>query len=508
MRPNAPEVSNFFPVERQLSVQLFTDMLCSSVQLFPGGGRYQACDEPSKLAWTNYTVTMSKDAFTLALSSSAVEGESGTLRKPHEMIVMMPRSARSITAMGRRVYNVMLYIAQTRLSALEAMPPADYLFEAPLQTILRTSGSSSDDRTVVKRYIREMLNMEVDWESTSPGDGIKYKGFSLLSEAVIEVRNGENWVSWSYPPTIMSALRQPPLWAEIDLQILATLPSYESIALFEICARYRNNPGGRTSRMPVSWWLDALSRTTSEKREWRKFKNERVNKAVEEINRLTDLEIELVEHRQGRAVSEIQFIVRNRQRKRAVEERAEPVDVSMVITAEKLKISQTKLFSLVDQFGEEAVQSGLLAVERRVSKTELRAVENTYSYLRSILRSGDAVAETGVTTAADVVHATVDGTPPPEDKLSDGLAPRGAGEESALRKTERFAQVRDELRELDARVHRAYAEMAMAELAKEGRASPVLRRRVAQGDYFFGTVGVLMVQRYAAEKYGQGWLEG
>jgi len=210
---------------------------------------------------------MSKEVTLTTPSASASERDSAALRKPHEMIVMLPRSARCVTAMGRRVYNVMLYIAQSRLATLDAMPPADYLFEAPLQTILRTSGSSSDDRTVVKRYIREMLTMEVDWQSTAPGDGVKYKGFSLLSEAVIEVRNGENWVSWSYPPTIMSALRQPPLWAEIDLKILATLPSYESIALFEICARYRNNPGGRTSRKPVAWWLDVLSRSTSRARQ-------------------------------------------------------------------------------------------------------------------------------------------------------------------------------------------------------------------------------------------------
>lgn len=448
---------------------------------------------------------MSKDALIDALFASSSEEDRSALRKPHEMIVMVPKSPRGITAMGRRVYNVMLHIAQMHLAALRVMPPADYLFEAPLQTILRTSGSSSDDRTVVKRYIREMLHIEVDWESTSPGDGVKFRGFSLLSEASIAVRNGENWVSWSYPPTLMSALRQPPLWAEIDLKVLATLSSYEAIALFEICARYRNNPGGRTSRRPVSWWLNVLSRSNAEKREWRKFKNERVNKAIEEINQLTDLEIELVEHREGRAVSHVQFIVRDRQRRRGAAGKIEPVDVSLSMRAGKLGISETKLASLTKGFGEEAVQRGLALVERRVAKPEMRAIENTHSYLRSILRNGDVLAE----ASADVESAPepVQEELPLQDGNGSSLILRGAKEAEALRKDKRFSEVRDELRGLGAHIHRAYAEAVMAELTEEGRATAVLRRRVAQGDYFFGTLGVLMVQRYALEKYGQGWIE-
>ena len=48
------------------------------------------------------------------------------LRKPHEMIVMMPRSAR-VTLTGRRIYSALLQVAQTRLVALPAMPAADFM---------------------------------------------------------------------------------------------------------------------------------------------------------------------------------------------------------------------------------------------------------------------------------------------------------------------------------------------------------------------------------------------
>lgn len=211
--------------------------------------------------------------------------ETVELNKPHEMIVMIPRSKR-VTLTGRRIYNALLQVSQVRLTAMQTMPAADFMFEAPLQSILRTSGSAGEDRTAAKRYLKEMRGLEVDWESTAPGDGVKWRGFSMLSEVAIEVRKGENWVSWSYPPTIMAALREPSRWARINLDVLAGLSTYAAVALYEICARYRDNPSGVTSRKPVAWWADALSHApgATERREWRKFKNERVNPAVEEIN--------------------------------------------------------------------------------------------------------------------------------------------------------------------------------------------------------------------------------
>ena len=53
------------------------------------------------------------------------------LRKPHEMIVLIPRAKR-VTPMSRRVYTALLQVAQARLAAMADMPPADFMFEAPL----------------------------------------------------------------------------------------------------------------------------------------------------------------------------------------------------------------------------------------------------------------------------------------------------------------------------------------------------------------------------------------
>lgn len=430
------------------------------------------------------------------LLGAAVEAGEGAaeLRKPHEMIVMVPRSKR-VTLTGRRIYNALLQVSQSRLGAMATMPQADYMFEAPLPAILRTTGSNGEDRTAAKRYLREMRGLEVDWESTAPGDGVKWRGFSMLSEVAIEMRNGENWVSWSYPPTIMAALREPSRWARIDLDILARLGSYTAVALYEICARYRDNPSGVTSRKPVQWWADALSQSPggSERREWRKFKSERIKEAVEEINQETDLEVELIEHKQGRAVQEAQFAVR---RKRATPRHAkqagEPVDAHLVLRAESLGIRELKLDGLIKEFGEAAVREKVDILERRAANNKLRGLDNAYSYLRSLLRHDDGIppgqGPESVAAAAPPpapVEAPVD---PVQDRLNA-----------------RIAQLKTEIAQLDAPHRKAWVDQALQELASKGMLSAVISRRAAQGDVLHGLLGSVVVRLYASAVYGAGW---
>jgi len=446
------------------------------------------------------------------------------LRKPHEMIVLIPRGKR-VTLMGRRVYTALLQVAQARLAAMPEMPPADFLFEAPLAAILRTSGSNGDDRTAAKRYLQEMRGLEVDWTSTAadnPGSSFMWRGFSMLSEVGIELRQGENWVSWSYPPTLMASLRNPTLWARIELRMLAKLGTYAALALYEICARYRGNPSGVTSRQAVGWWIDALSGSPagSERREWRKFKNERVKEAIDEINRETDLEVELMEDKQGsRSVQQVQFAVREKRAapRGRVQDQA-PVDAGLVLRAESLGVRELKLEALISEFGDDNVRDKLQQLERRAANRQLPPVDNAYSYLRSLLRNdpgADAVdvplalvpvqLPTSAPTAVPVRQAVPSAeiaTSTPAGQGAANKAPPTAQEAWA---GERIAAIKTEIGALAPAQRQAWVERAMEELAASGMLSPVIVRRAGQGDVLHGMLGSKVVRLYAQHTYGDQW---
>lgn len=434
-------------------------------------------------------------------------GDSLELRKPHEMIVMVPRSAR-VTVTARRIYTVLLQVSQARLGAMPTMPLADFMFEAPLAAVLRTTGSDGADRTAAKRYLGEMRSLEVDWESTAPGDGIKWRGFSMLSEVALEVRRGETWVSWSFPPSIMTALREPSRWARIELDVLARLSTYAAIALYEICVRYRDNPGGVTSRKPVAWWTDALSNMPGgDRREWRKFKNERIKEAVAEINLETDLEVELVEHRQGRMVTEVQFAVRRRAKGAGFLVGApRPVDANLVLRAETLGIREIKLDGLLKEFGDERVRAQLDILERRAAKNSLRSIDNAYSYLRSLLRNDRAPdLEDAVSTAvaSPPVAAALPAAPVFAVGSQAAAALPVSGQPEIL--GERIRAMKKEIEALPHEQRQIWVDKALHSLAEKGLLSAVVSRRAMQGDVMHGLLGSRIVQLYAAETHGPDW---
>lgn len=445
------------------------------------------------------------------------------LRKPHEMIVLIPRAKR-VTLMGRRVYTALLQVAQARLAAMADMPPADFMFEAPLPAILRTAGSNGDDRTAAKRYLQEMRGLEVDWTSTAAdnpggaGSSFKWRGFSMLSEVGIELRNGENWVSWSYPPTLMASLRNPTLWARIELGMLAKLGTYAAVALYEICARYRGNPSGVTSRQAVGWWIDALSGTPAgaERREWRKFKNERLKEAIDEINRETDLEVELMEDKQGsRSVQQVQFAVREKRMapRGRVQDQA-PVDAGLVLRAESLGVRELKLEALISEFGDDSVRDKLELLERRAANRQLTPVDNAYSYLRSLLRNDPGADTAGLpppaTAQSPAPMPTAAGQAPRPVVLAPAT-PAGQGAIKAAPTAQeawvagRIAAIKTEISALAPADRQMWVARAMDELAASGMLSPVIVRRAGQGDVLHGVLGSKVVRLYAQHTHGAQW---
>lgn len=443
------------------------------------------------------TLKMVKEESATRQSTAANSVGSEELRKPHEMIVMMPRSGR-ITLTGRRVYNALLHVSQAQMRVMNEMPPADFLFRAPLAFLLRATGSSGEQRTAAKKYLKEMRGLEVDWESTAAGDGMKWKGFSMLSEVILEECRGENWVSWSYPPTLMSALREPTRWAKLDLEILGKLGTYTALALYEICARYRDNPSGLTSRKPVSWWADALSNTPSgsDRREWRKFKNEKLNAAIEEVNRETEIDIELIEHKQGRAVEEAQFSVRKKHRV-PVAKKTEVVDLDLIQKALQLGIREIKLDPLLQEYGDDAVRMALNHLESRTASKQYRPIENTHSYLRTVLRSG------GVTPVSDSISDGPLGSDVAPQLLRANIGRPASNKVTtpdSSEEVQRLQKIRSELEAMSTETRQVFVNQAVVKLIEKGLFTPVIRRRFEQGDDLHGVLGAMVIKCFDESK--------
>ena len=310
------------------------------------------------------------------------------LRKPVNTLAIVPTKSSKITVLARKAYNVLLYIAQEQGIDQE-------VFRAPLQSILRGVDFNSNAREIVKQHLRAMVSTTVEWQSPTAGEGEAWNVAGLLAHAKVYKQGGENWVEWSFAPNIKQELLEPQRFARLRLDVISQLRRHSSVVLYEICARYRDV--GLTARQPWPWWRPVLTGSPdiedSVKQEYRFFKRDVLKLAIAEVNAVTDLDVELIEHKAGRFIADIQFRVGKKQQEALpLRHPPVPVDLSQVVRATSAGLRSEDAEALIQAHGNEAMTAGLDALVKRIANEFPEPLRDPYRYLRALLESSSATA--------------------------------------------------------------------------------------------------------------------
>jgi len=335
-----------------------------------------------------------------------------SLTKPNELLVMVPIVGK-LSPVSRKLFNALLFRGgrefQKRLADGNPML-AEETFEARLSDLVaHLPGEASDWSKNAYDHLLEMKRIEVVWDSTDKNSATTGWGvMNLLSQAEFEKRGGAHYLRWAFPPRVLTALKDPAFYTRLDLDVIGSLRTYASIALYEICSRYRTNPTGVSCSQSPEWWVEALTarsvrspisrekpkqglaeeNQTKPKREWRKVKSESVLDAIIEINTKTDLEIELIEKRTGKAVTEVQFAVRRKRRALVAEEGVPPDMLAQAISL-GVSASDISVLARTVRGGHDVLKAALKKLAERVGREDLEPISSAVSYLKSILADLD-----------------------------------------------------------------------------------------------------------------------
>ncbi len=271
--------------------------------------------------------------------------------------------------------------------------------------------------------------------------------------------------------------------------------THAGIVLFEICTRYKNI--GRTSRQHWRWWMPVLTGSpiseSLKKTEYRFFKRDTLKPAIAEVSAITDVEIELVEYKEGKSVVDLQFLIRAKaQASLPLKSPPRPVDLSIVKKAAELGINEDKVEELISKHGEEGVSQGLDDLKARMSNGFLAPVREPLRYLK----------------------AALSGAPPalPEDPVNA----METAAESAKKQSELKAEWSDEwLRRQKARVVsmiRALSDDSVRKLETDlaaeleaNQAHPSLIKRLQSHGWDHQMVRHLVIDSYARAAIGDDW---
>ncbi len=328
-----------------------------------------------------------------AKKTDVVSPSSAELRKAVEAIAIQPKSGK-ITLLTRKLFNVLLAVAQ------QADESGD-TYRALLSDIVANSAFDSNDTALVKEHLRRMVSVQVEWSqgTSSQKPGRKWGISTLIADAEIleDPATRRVWVEFSFAPKIKKKLLDPVQYARLSLQFQSQLRSSAGLALYEICVRYLTNPSHLTMRESWGWWRPILSGTPDTeagdeaKREYKYFKRDYLRPAIAEVNAVTNIFVELIEHREGRRVAEIQFRVTERKQPMlALDEHPNVFDSTLVDRMVKIGIPLKEAQTIYADSEENRIRAALQMTEQRMRSTTLPPVRSAAALFKDALKKGYA----------------------------------------------------------------------------------------------------------------------
>ena len=339
------------------------------------------------------------------------EADGEVLLKHVNAIALMPTvGGRRISVLGRKIFNVLLYRSQEEGERDE--------YEARLHEILEGAAYNSNDTTPIRKILRELMSTTVEWQSPSNGEIETWDACNLLSGAgtTKDKRTKAVTVRWRFDSKVRAQLLSPDRYARLSLEAITQLSTHSAMALYEICARYVDNPGHKTARQHWRWWRPVLTGFASDdsKAEYRFFKRDVLNKAVAEINACTNLEVRgpvEFKERDNRTISDIQFEVRLKDRA-PTEQRNAPLinvvvdDLPIIGRAINAGVKQFEAEALIHKFGPGLFAAGVVELENRVRmpSEKISLVLRPGGWLRAYLTKAAGLASEPreTTTSADL----------------------------------------------------------------------------------------------------------
>ena len=313
------------------------------------------------------------------------------LKKSVDTLAIVPNKDK-ISILARKVYNVMMHHAQEQ----GAEKP---FYRVKLDEVIKGIEFNSNNTEVIKEHLRQMVTTKVEWQSPTKGEGAKWAVSALIAHAELKNENGTVYMEWSYAVNIKHEILDPQRYARLSLAFQADIKSMPGLVLYEICSRYVDNPGALTARQHWTWWRPVLTGSPADQPgiyiEYKFFKRDVIKRALIEVNQVTDLDVELIEHKErGRSIGEIQFGVRRKkQEKLPFGTKPSPVNLEHIGKAIGAGVPQEKAEGLLSRYGDRKFKEGVDILIQRQLRKELPLVSNPFTYLRTTMSGLTANSE-------------------------------------------------------------------------------------------------------------------
>lgn len=300
----------------------------------------------------------------------------------------------ALTLLSRKIFNVMIYNAQkAREPGVDApikTPTSNKYFWMRLSELAKDASYDSKDTDHLKEVLENMQDIKLLMESE-----IQWTSERLVSSVTMvypdnqENKSGVIWLGYAFPPEVHEKIMSPSTYTRLSIVYQSSLKSGSALALYEICRRYATNPSKLTGVHPVEYWFNALNGSPVDPEKvivYKYFKRDVIKPAIAEINAITDIAVELIEHKSGRRVDKLQFFVELKKQSTLDFPSRPVIDTALLERVACLGFSNTDAADIVAQYPDYLILEALSRVEIRMQAKNMSQLQAPAGYFRWVIQ--------------------------------------------------------------------------------------------------------------------------
>ncbi len=348
---------------------------------------------------TTKTTPKTKTAKSTALATQD-GNDPREFRKTNEAIGLRVREGK-LSLLTRKVFNVMMYHAQEiktpGLNAPIDTPAAKKYFWIPLSDLARDAAYDSKDTEFLKQQLEELQNIKLLMENERQWTSERLvASVTFVNPQGLKKHSGQVWFGFAFPPEVHELVMAPGTYTRFSIFYQGLLRSGSALALYEICRRYATNPSKLTLVETYEHWYGVLTGNPVLREPpppYKYFKRDVIKPAIAEINALTDIQVELVEHKNGRRVERLQFRVEHTRQPQLAFPASPVIDLELLGRIMRFGFNQHDAGDFLAQHGDDKIRASIAFVEARMDLKGSPALDSPAAYFRWTLKQGAAAAQ-------------------------------------------------------------------------------------------------------------------
>jgi plasmid replication initiation protein len=316
-----------------------------------------------------------------------------------------------LTLLQRKLSNALLYCAYDNLLTREK-----HIIK--ISMLSKLIGYDSHDYDSIKRAIKSLMSIVLEWNLLKNGSKSKpvLAAQLVFDDGIGEMKKASNTPSYSwhastilasasidgaectysYSPELRDLLYMPEIYGKVNLTVQSRFTSTYALALYENCVRYKNL--NYTGWILLEIFRKLMGVADNKYQKFKDFKRRVLDKAIQEINDLSDIYVIAELQRGNKQIVAIRFqLSKNEKKSTFIAERSLPIKNTIesdesqellklkAVLQNEFGISEKKVGGIFKNYDIKYILEKINIVKNSASYKEKR-IKNIAAYFLSALK--------------------------------------------------------------------------------------------------------------------------